>query len=342
MKRWFLKSTLSFCITVAMALASEAAQQEITIGGHYSAADSLACEEDGLEDAKACVAKLSWPAAKFSVRLEVAERGCGDYLVRFPSPKSTGYEKNDLVAMEWYAARDADSAIRTARPIVVVHESGSNMTVGRLIARGLNGHGLHAFLLQLPGYGARRVPEQLAALEQTIPRLQQAIADVRRARDAVVALPMVDDSVVGVQGTSLGGFVTATVAGLDHGYDRSFVFLAGGDLQEVVLHGERDAAKFRAKLKAAGVSDEQIRMMARDVEPLRLAHRINPATMWLYTGKYDQVVPSRCSLALAKAAHLPDSHCREFPADHYSGVIYMPEIVEEVYRQMTEPLADDK
>jgi len=49
-----------------------------------------------------------------------------------------------------------------------------------------------------------------------LPTLQQAIADVRRARDAVVALPVVD-SVVGVQGTGLSGFVTATVAGLDDG-----------------------------------------------------------------------------------------------------------------------------
>lgn len=321
--------------------ASGEAQPETKVGRVFSATDSLACGEATNEDAKACLAKLSWTSEKFDVRLEAAERGCGDYLVRFPSPKPTGYEKNDNVAMEWYAARDG-GVIRRARPIIVVHESGSQMTVGRMIARGLSGHGLHAFLLQLPGYGARRVPEQLAALEQTIPRLQQGIADVRRARDAVAALPTVDHSVVGLQGTSLGGFVTATVAGLDKGYDRVFIFLAGGNLQDVVLHGERDAAKFRNRLKAAGVSDEQIKVMARDVEPLRLAHRINPAATWLFTGKYDQVVPARCSLALAKAACLPENHCQEFPADHYSGIIYMPQIVAEVSRRMAEPLAGEE
>ena len=55
--------------------------------------------------------------------------------------------------MEWYCAENTDEA---ARAVVVVHESGSDMVVGRMIARGLAGQGLHAFMLQLPGYGDRR------------------------------------------------------------------------------------------------------------------------------------------------------------------------------------------
>ena len=164
--------------------------------------------------------------------------------------------------MEWFAAHNADRAITNAAAIVVVHESGSRMTIGRLIARGLHSQGLHAFLLHLPGYGARR-SEAGSGLSRTLPSLQQAIADVRRARDAVVALPVVDSSVVGVQGTSLGGFITSTVAGLDDGYDRVFIFLAGGDLQEVVLHGAHDAAKIHKKINEAGVTDEQIKELAR-------------------------------------------------------------------------------
>src|SRR4051812_38065302 len=138
--------------------------------------------------------------------------------------------------------------------------------------------------------------------------MDQGIADVRRARDAVVALPVVDHSVIGLQGTSLGGFVTATVDGMDHGYDRVFIFLAGGNIVDVLFHGSRDAAKVRDKLHAAGVTDDQIKELARQIEPLRVAHRINPAGTWLYSGAFDTVVPPRCSLALMKAAHLSDSH----------------------------------
>jgi hypothetical protein len=72
------------------------------------------------------------------------------------------------------------------------------------------------------------------------------------------------------------------------------------------------------------------------VEPLRLAHSIDPNTTWLYSGKFDDVVPPACSLALAKTARLPAGHHTEFPTDHYSGVIYMPQIVEQIRQRMTQ------
>jgi dienelactone hydrolase len=319
----------------AIAFGDDAARSKIELGSKFSATDTLACGIESIEDAKECLAKLSWRPTTFTVHLEAAEPGCGDYLVRFPSARPIGNSTNDLVSMEWFAAHDEDKHICTARAIVVVHESGRSMTVGRIIARGISGQGLHAFLIHLPGYGARRDAE-LAKTDNMLPSLRQAIADVRRARDAVVALPVVDRSVIGVQGTSLGGFVTATMAGLDHGYDRVFILLAGGNLQDVVFNGAKDAANARKKLAAAGVTDEQIKDLARQVEPLRLAHRIDPAETWLYSGKFDDVVPPRCSLALAKAAHLPEGHHIELPADHYSGAIYLPLVVGQICHHMTE------
>lgn len=320
----------------AIAFAGEPAPAVIEVGSKFAAADTLVCSDESGEDAKACLANLAWPVAKFTVQLEAAAPGCGDYLVRFPSPRPIGNTTNDLVSMEWYAARDAESAIRKTPAVVVVHESGNRMTVGRMIARSLSAQGLHAFLVHLPGYGARRV-EGVADSDRVLPSLRQAIDDVRRARDAVVALPVVDGSNVGVQGTSLGGFVTATVAGLDRGYDRVFILLAGGNLEDVVLHGAKDAAKVRAKLVAAGKSEAQIKELAHEVEPLRLAHRMRPAGTWLFTGQFDQVVPARCSLALATAAHLPQDHHLEYPADHYSAAIYLPQVVQQIARQMRTP-----
>lgn len=324
----------------AMALAQVDAPEPIRLDSEFAATDTLACGTDASADANNCLDHLSWPPMAFTVRIEAAEPGCGNWLVRFPSARPIGNDANDLASMEWYFAHDQTRAIRQARAIVIVHESGRQMTVGRLIARGFSAQGLHAFLLHLPGYGARRV-EGLTGIEHVFPALQQAIADVRRARDVVVALPTVDHSVVGVQGTSLGGFVTATVAGLDRGYDRVFILLAGGDLQEVVLHGAKDAARIHEKLVAAGMTEERIKELARHVEPLRLAHRINPAATWLYSGKFDDVVPPSCSLALAKAARLSKDHHIELPADHYSGILFLPQVVQQMYRRMIEPLEVD-
>ena len=45
----------------------------------------------------------------------------------------------------------------------------------------------------------------------------------------------------------------------------------------MVLTGERDAAKFRGALTAAGVTEEQIRQFVKVDEPMRLAHRVDAA-----------------------------------------------------------------
>jgi dienelactone hydrolase len=331
-----LKWIFMFWLVPAVALAEDVATTTLEVGKEFAAADTLKCDGETNDDAKECLANLSWHNAKFTVQLQAAQPGSGDYLVRFPSPRPLGNEQIDMVAMEWFAAHDASKAICRAPAIVVVHESGRSMTVGRMVARSLGAQGLHAFLINLPGYGPRRV-EELKTVERLLPALQQGIADVRRARDAVVALPMVDGSIVGLQGTSLGGFVAATVAGLDDGYDRVFILLAGGNLKDVVLQGSEDAAKTRKKLLDAGVTEEQIIEFARHVEPLRLAHRIQAEKTWLYSGKYDNVVPRQCSLALAKAAALPEGHHIEMPCDHYSGILHLPQVMKEIRDRMVNP-----
>lgn len=331
---------LLFCVLCSTTLAKEQVEQPLQADSKFTATDTLSCGEEGNPDARLCLESLTWDPGDFTVSCETASPGCGDWCIRFPSPRPSGDDKNDLVAMEWFGARDSKGKLVEAPAIVVVHESDRDMTVGRLMARGFSSQGLHAFLLHLPGYGERRTPDT-NDVKKMLPALQQAIADVRRARDAVVALPLVDDSVVGVQGTSLGGFVTATAAGLDRGYDRVFILLAGGNLQEVVLKGAKDAAKVRHRLTAAGVTTEQIIEMANAVEPLRLAHRMNPAGTWVYNGDRDDVVPPECSHALVKAARLPKKNHIEMPADHYSGVIYLPKVLRQMYQQMVEPLEEE-
>jgi len=306
----------------------------------FHSSDTLRCDVDSSEDARECLTELRWTPSDFEVRCEAADAERGDMLIRFNSPVDTGSPENDNVSMEWYVARDKMRRPITARAVVVVHESGRGMTVGRIFARGLNAQGLHAFLIHLPGYGNRK-SEKSGRVEFILSGMKQAIADVRRARDAVASLPLVQSDVVGVQGTSLGGFVTSTVAGLDHGYDRVFVLLAGGNLSAVVQSGNRDAAKVRAQLEAIGITGDKINELSRPIEPLRLAHRIDGDQLWLYSGKYDDVVPPSSSFALAKAARLPEGHHVEMLADHYSGVVYLPMVIQEIYRKMTdEPKVD--
>ncbi len=299
--------------------------------------DTLATGEDPNEDAQQCLAGLCWDCGTFDVAIEKADGNNGDLRVRFPSPLPAGPACNRDVWMEWYQARDGEGEVCRGPACVVVHESGSGMTVGRIVARGLSAHGVHALMVQMPYYGARRPKEGRAGAEMLVPAVRQAVADVRRARDATASLPLVDASRIAVQGTSLGGFVTATVAGLDEGYDKVFILLAGGDLVGVLEKGKKDAVKVREKLSESGMTEAQIKETLHAIEPTRLAHRYRPDRTWIFSGKYDDVVPlAHCQL-LADAGNLPPDHHVQMEANHYSGIIFLPMVMAKIAGEIHGP-----
>ncbi len=303
-------------------------------GAEYYAWDSLNHRCDTSADAQSCIDGLSWPPAEFAIRCTPATSSNGDVLVRFPTPVPSGNKTNDLVTLEWYVARDGDSVPIAAPAVVVVHESGGNMAVGRIFARGLRGQGVHAFMLQLPYYGERLEAGTRREAKNLVTATRQAIADVRRARDAVAALPLVDARTIALQGTSLGGFVAATAAGLDRGYDQVFLMLAGGDLFSVIQNGKKDAARYRDALAEVGLSGETLKTKLLSVEPVRLAHRLNPASTWLYSATRDEVVPFENAALLAQAAKLDSAHHVRMFANHYSGIIYLPFLVQHIGTQI--------
>ena len=160
--------------------------------------------------------------------------------------------------------------------------------------------------------------------------MKQAVGDVRRARDAVAVLPGVDGSRVSVQGTSLGGFVASVAAALDEGFDQTFLLLSGGDLFGIVANGAKDAAKVREKLLESGLTMDQLQELARQIEPNRVAHRLPPDRTWLYSGNQDMVVPIENALSLARSAKLDFTHHIRMPANHYSGIVFLPMILDHI------------
>ncbi len=303
----------------------------------FLAKDTLQIGSESSDDAQQCLQELAWMPCEFEVRLVIPElEHHGEWLVRFPSARPTGDPVNDQVAMEWYQARDAQGEPVNAPAAVIVHESGRSMTVGRLIAKSLRSKGLHAFMLQLPYYGYRRGPNIQPEGAQIMEAMCQGIADARRARDAVAALPLIDAKRISLQGTSLGGFVTATTAGLDNAYHRVFVLLAGGDLHSVLTEGKKDAVKVKQAMLAGGVSDVDFRRMLNRIEPLRLAHRIDPNHLWLFSGRFDDVVPPRNSQLFAEAVGLNEEHHVQMFANHYSGILFLPMLSEQMSVLMRE------
>lgn len=300
----------------------------------YAARDSLAPAAESRPDARECLAGLTWKPAEFTVSCEPVSDADYQALVRFPSPLDTGDAVNDRVALLWH--RPPGDDLQTPRPtLIVVHESGSAMPVGRMFARAFAAKGFHALMIQLPHYGFRKRDGVRPDGERFLLAMRQSIADVRRARDAAAVLPGVDARRISVQGTSLGGFVTATTAGLDRGFDQVFIMLAGGDLEGLVLRGEKEAADLRRRLAEAGYTGEKLKTLMQAIEPTRLAHRLDPERTWLYSAEQDKVVPLENAFVFAKAGGLPETHHLRLWGDHTSTIIYFPVIINHVVERLS-------
>lgn len=323
---------LLFCCEIVPSLyAEDVSDTSVRI---WQAKDSLSAATDTDPVAEQCLKGLCWIPGSFAVSSVLEPEQKWDSLVQFPSPIDSGNRVNDLVSMEWYYARLEGKRVHNAPAIVVVHESGSRMEVGKIFAQSLSNLGFHAFMIQLPYYGNRRESGKAHQQANQILAMQQAVADVRRARDAVSILPDVDQRLIALQGTSLGGFVATTAASLDASYDAVFLMLAGGDLYDIIQNGEKDAAKARERLAKNGYTGEKLKSLARQVEPTNVAHRLNPERVWLYSGLYDKVVPFKNAKLLADKMQIPESHHIGMPSNHYSGVVFLPMVLTHIQQQI--------
>lgn len=314
---------------------------ESTIMATHCAKDTLAGTHDLIADASACLKRLAWEPSEFDVTCSTEPRTLYDVLVCFPSPVSSGDPVNDRVTMEWYAARNSDGNKIKAPAVLVVHESGRKMPVGRLFAYSLRDKGFHAFLIHLPHYAKRRSGDIRPSGDHFVKLVRQAIADVRRAHDAIAVLPHVDARHVAIQGTSLGGFVATLGASLDDSFAAVFIMLAGGNLHDLISKGERDTASIRATLAKEGFTGKKLKESLWQIEPLRVAHRLDPQRTWLYSAENDRVVPIEHALALAEAAGLDEKHHVRVAADHYTAIVHLPTILDHMVDQIHSQLVTE-
>lgn len=301
------------------------------------------CSRDTLDvshvdgDVGAALAGLRWKPSEFTIERLAPASDDHHAVIRFPSPLDSGDATNDRAALIWHRAlptAEGTAPQRTA--MVVVHESGSAMPVGKAFAKAFAAQGVDAFLIHLPFYGLRRAPGVRHDGEKFLLAMRQAVADVRRARDVVAALPEFRDRPIALQGTSLGGFVSASVAGLDRGYDATYIMLAGGDLDGLLQNGQKEAAQLRERLANAGYVGDRLKELLTVIEPNRLASRVQRERTWLYSAEQDRVVPLANAESFVKAAGLPQTQHVRLWGDHTTTIVYFPVIIRHVIDRLPE------
>lgn len=326
----------------AMCRPSDAA--DATYVKTFKARDSISKLTDANVAAQKRLDWVKWKGATFDVRCASPSReGAGgvhaatggyDALVTFPSPHPTGEKANDTVVMEWFAPRDEQGNVKQGPAMVVLHILAGRMVVARMFARGFAQRGIHAFVLHMPHYGLRRTDGKRPTAKVLLEGVRQAVADARRARDVINVLPNIDRDRIGIQGTSLGGFVCTGAASLDGAFKPMFPTLAGGNLGTLFRHGQKEVASIREHLKKEGITEKQLAAMLKQLEPNTLAHRIDAKWTWMFNAEHDVVIPPANANALAKAIGLNQERHIWMSGGHVSCIIHLPVIVESMVEKI--------
>ncbi|MEM7624613.1 MAG: hypothetical protein AAF333_03180 [Planctomycetota bacterium] len=287
---------------------------------------------------------LTWDAEGFTAQLVETPGRDYDARVTFASPHASGDGGVDTVALRWYRPTapghdETDAAASLPGAVLIVHTLHPDLPVATFLARGLRAMGVNAFVIELPGYGSRRATPRRMTGVTTLIRGTQAVTDCRRAYDVIRALSErpgsgFDGQRVAIQGTSLGSFVACSAAAIDGCFDQTFLFLSGGDGMSILQDGQKDAFHVRGALKHYGYEGARLRELMDTIEPMRIAHRLDPAATWMFNARDDLVVPAKNAKLLAQAIELDASHHVWLPGNHYTAFILLPGVLDRMQQEM--------
>lgn len=241
--------------------------------------------------------------------------------ISFPSAFKSSVEQNNTVYCEYFRAKGDQ---KRASVILLDILEGS-LTVSRLIAHSLASSGIDGCIMTLPHYGPRRMPDDsLIEFMQDpnafIASVQQAVVDVMRTARWIESQPQVDGNRIGLCGTSLGGFIAALSGGVDGGFNKIALVLAGGDMSTVLTTQSREVKEIKQHITSLNLTDEKISALFEPIEPLTFADRLKSSKVLMINGSLDTIVPPVCAQKLADAT---GAEIYWFNTDHYGMSKYL-------------------
>lgn len=247
--------------------------------------------------------------------------------LRFPSPLESPDAPNNTVHADYFQPKHTGP-----RPaVVVLHILGSDFALSRYLALRLADRGVASLFVRLPYYGERRAPGAnqrflSADLDRSMRSMRQGVCDVRRALAWLASRDEVDPNQLGLAGISLGGIVSAVVAGIDPSVDRAALLLTGGGLDTILWDmPEPEARRYRAAWLATGRTREDLLAITRPYDPLTYAAGLQGKRVLMIAGNVDEIVPPSAATALWEAAGRP--RIIWYDCGHYSAVgVLLPAI----------------
>ncbi len=287
------------------------------VAGVFEAKDTVAPPAGKTPEAAAALKTVHWQPAVFQVtRAAAKEEAYFDAVVSFPSPLPSGQTKRDTVVMHWHRALGKDGkplAGRAPAAIVLSPLSPDLLDTSDQMAARLAARGIHAFAFALPGAGPRHADAQPMELLEVAAHPEQAVADLRRARDAVAALPEVNGK-IGLEAMCFGGLAAIPAQAIDNAFDGVVVGFVGGDINS--FFGTFQGMAFRLAFMQSGWTEAQLNALALRTDPGRVASRVDAKKFHFYSFDNDCMWPKVCTDKLLKDLNLPAASRTEFNGTH--------------------------
>ncbi len=299
-------------------------------------------------------AEQSFDRQAFEYRIEPVESTAEYDLFRltYPSEEALSWPEAARVAAYYY--RPAGIAGTAPRPgVVCLHILGGDGELTRMIAANFAANGIPAIMPIFPLFG-ERVPAggRNAAVAgpggaRLIGESFRAVpGEVRRAADILQSFPEVNPERIDIMGTSLGGIMAATVAGLDGRFDRAVFLLAGGDFGSLLENRTKEIDPMReARERASAADREFFDAVVGRIDPL--AHAANLRKMagegriMMFNAGNDEVIPRANTEKLAEALGMA-GRVEYMPGlGHYSAIASLPGLMNgmvEFFRDDTVPV----
>lgn len=263
-----------------------------------------------------------------------------DYQIQhltFPSPVVSPFASNNTVHAEYH--RPVRAAGDRLPAVIVLDILQGNALISGWVADTLARQGVAALAIRMAYYGERRPPEMRRRDIEVDPALLldalvQTTADIGRAAAWLRSRTEIDPGRIGLCGTSLGAFVAAIAAGAYGTFPRVLLVMGGGDLADVIWNGS-ETARARARLEAAGWTQERLARAIAPVEPLAYAARVPRGSVAMVNGTRDDVVAPANARRLREALGPPA--IQWYDAGHYTMAAFAPAILARAGRLFSEP-----
>ena len=250
----------------------------------------------------------------YHIRLQTEHDGFRIYRLTYPSSVVTQNEPNNTIPAYLYLPADIKPG-DAQRPVVIcLHVLNGDMKASEFACSAMAMRGIPAIMFWLPYYGDRQLPTGWRTLLKDpnlfLAAISQSIEDIRRTVDLLGSRPEIDSQRVGLIGFSLGGIIAASAAGVEPRIHKTALFLAGGDVLDIVHFARYTRSLSEAIHQMSPDEQADFKSRVEAIEPLRLAgalrERAQNGKVMMVNAAEDEIIPRRCTERLATALGIAD------------------------------------